>query len=163
MDNYRYFDEMYKDFIKTATGVFKETVPPIMTESHKEAIELEVYARYEPTMYNGSVYDYMDRRYGDNGLLDEHNFEYDIEINKNSIVIILYNETKGNQYVPNNQSDMFIDKIVVTGDGYSWEGSNIAKTKMERDFYKMTEEIMKSDKVRNKIIKEFNKRGIVMW
>lgn len=163
MANYQYFDKMYKDFIKTATNTFKDVVPPIMTDAHKESIELEVYARYEPTWYNGSTFDFMDRRYGDNGLLDEHNFKYDIEINKNSIVIILYNETKGNQYVPNNQSNIFIDEIIITGNNYSWKNSDIAKSKMERDFYAMTEKIMESDKVRNKIINEFKKRGIVMW
>lgn len=163
LTNYQYLDKMYKDFIKTASKTFTDVVPPIMTDAHKEAIEIEVYARYEPTMYNGSVYDYVDRRYGDNGLIDEHNFKYDIEINKNSIVIILYNETKGNQYAPNNQSDIFIDSVIITGKGYSWSNSNIAKSKMQRDFYAMTEKIMESDKVRDKIIKEFNKRGIVMW
>ena len=154
---------MYKDFIKQASETFKDVVPPIMTEAHKEAILLEVYARYEPSWYNGATYDFMDRRYGDNGLLDEHNFKYDIEINKNSIVIILYNETQGNQYVPNNQKNVFIDEIIVTGQGYSWKNSRIARSKMERDFYTLTEKIMESDKVRDKIIKEFRKRGIVMW
>lgn len=153
--NYQYFDKMYKDFIKSATETFKKTVPPIMTDAHKEAIEIEVYARYEPDSY--------DRRYGDNGLLDEYNFKYDIEINKNSIVVILYNETKGNPYVPNNQSNVFIDEIIVSGNNYSWKSSRIAKSEMERDFYTMTEKIMESDKVRKKIINEFKKRGIIMW
>lgn len=163
MANYKYFDKMYKDFIKIASKNFEEVVPPIMTEAHKEAIEIEVYARYEPTLYNGSAYDFVDRRYGDDGLLDEHNFKYDIEINNNSIVIILYNETKGNQYAPNNQNNIFIDKVIVTGEGYSWKNSNIAKSPIERDFYAMTEKIMESDRVRDKIIKEFNKRGIIVW
>lgn len=160
---YRNLNEMYNNYVKEVKKTFAEVVPPIMSEAHKEAIEIEVYARYEPSWYNGSIFDFMDRRYGDNGLLDEHNFKYDIEINKNSIVIILYNETKGNQYVPNNQSQIFIDEIIVTGEGYSWKNSHIAKTKMERDFYAMTEKIMNSDKVRFKIIKEFNKKGLIVW
>ncbi|MBS5307790.1 hypothetical protein [Clostridium sp.] len=163
MANYKNLDKMYKDYIKTVTKTFTEIVPPIMTEEHKEAIMMEVYLKYDPTWYNGSIFDSMDRRYGDNGLLDEHNFKYDIDINKNSIVITLYNETKGNQYAPNNQSTIFIDEILVTGEGYSWESSDIAKSGMERDFYKVTEQLMNSDKVKNMIIKEFNKRGIIVW
>lgn len=163
MANYKSLEKMYADYIKSVKSAFEEVVPPIMKDVHKEAIMMEVYLKYDPTWYNGSKYDFMDRRYGDNGLLDEHNFEYDIDINKNSIVITLYNETKGNQYVPNNQRNIFIDEIIVTGNNYSWKGSNIAKSGMERDFYAVTEEIMNSDKVRNKIINEFNKRGIVVW
>lgn len=163
MANYKNLEKMYSDYIKSVKSTFEEVVPPIMKDVHKEAIMLEVYAKYDPTWYNGSTYDFMDRRYGDNGLLDEHNFEYDIDVNKNSIVITLYNQTKGNQYVANNQSSIYIDSMIVTGEGYSWKNSNIAKSKLERDFYAVTEEIMNSDKVRNRIIREFNKRGIVVW
>ena len=157
MANYKDINSMYKDYIKTVKNAFTEIVPPIMKEVHKEAILLEVYGKYDPTWYNGSKYDYMDRRYGDNGLLDEHNFEYDIDVNKNTIVITLYNETKGNQYVPNNQSSIYIDSILVTGEGYSWKNSGIAKSGLERDFYAVTERIMQSNEIRNKIINEFNK------
>lgn len=161
--NYKNINDMYADYIKEVKNTFAEIVPPIMTEAHKKAIQMEVYLRYNPSWYNGSTFDFMDRRYGDNGLLDEHNFKYDIDVNKNSIVITLYNETRGNQNVSNNQSDIFIDEIIVTGQGYSWKNSSIAKSRMERDFYAVTEQIMNSDEVRFKIIKEFNKRGLIVW
>lgn len=160
---YKNLKQMYEDYVKTVKDNFVEIVPPIMEEKHKEAIVVEVYEKYEPSMYNGTQFDFVDRRYGDNGLLDEHNFKYEIDVNKNSVVITLYNETKGHQYAPNNQSNIFIDEIIVTGDNYSWKNSEIAKSKMKRDFYEATERLMNSKEVRNKIIQEFNKRGLKVW
>lgn len=160
MANYVDIKKMYDDFIKKATLNLKEVVPPIMTEVHKEAIVIEVYESYEPTLYNGTL-DFVDRRYGDNGLLDEHNFEYQFDINKNSMTVTLYNKTKGNQYAPNNQRYTYIDSIIVTGDGYSWKNSGV--NGVPRDFYKATEEILAKPEIRNKIIKELNKRGFKVW
>jgi hypothetical protein len=157
MPNYKDFKKQYNDYIKEVSRIFQQSAPPIMKEAHKKAILMEVYYRYEPTQYGDF------RRYGDNGLLDESNFDIEIDINKNTITITLYNETKGNQYMPNNQSSMFVDEIIVSGEGYSWKNSNIAKHHMERDFYRMTEEIMNSEEVRDKIIKEFNKNGLIVW
>lgn len=156
MANYKNLEDMYKEFMKDAKKAFQEVVPPIMTEVHKEAIEIEVYAKYSPTMY--------DRRNGSDGSLsDEKNFIYDFDIKGNSIFITLYNETKGNPNEPNNQSNTFIDKIIVTGDGYSWKNSGIARMGIKRDFYLVTEQIMASDEIRNKIIKELNKKGFKVW
>lgn len=163
MAKYTDLEKMYKEFVKQTTQAMREVVPTIMTEAHKEAIVIEVYGKYEPTMYNGEVYDFVDRRYGDNGLLDEYNYLYEFDVNRNTLVITLYNETRGNQYAPNNQSGIYIDEIIVTGDNYSWKNSQIAKMGLKRDFYKVTEEIMGTPKFRNEIIKELNKRGLNVW
>ena len=154
---YKDFKKMYNDYVNSIKNACIDVIPPIMEEKHKEAIVIEVYSAYQPT------YGDENRRFGDNGFLDDNNIEFDVKVNKNKIIITLYNETKGNPYLPNNQSNMFIDEIIVTGEGYSWKNSEIAKNKLKRDFYEATEKLMNSDEVRKKIIKELNKRGFKVW
>lgn len=151
--HFRNLTDMYEKFKNDAISSVNDIVPPIMKETMKEAIEIEVYAKYEPTQYQ--------RRYEKGGLLDERNMKHDLIVTENSVKIILINYTKGDDrgVYPNTQPYEYIDSIIVTGEGYTWTDSGIAQSSMERDFYTKTEELLKTTNIINEIKKEMRRKG----
>lgn len=154
MPTFNNFDKLYNEWKKISTESVEKVIPPIMKSKMKEAVMVEVYLAYNPTMYEEN------RRYGDNGMLDEDNYNYEIFITHRGIEVLMRNETYGNPYVANNQSSILIDEIIISGEDYSWKGSKIAKEKLPRDFYSKTEELLRDNEVRLKIIKELRDNGI---
>lgn len=148
------FDKLYNEWKKISIETVEKVIPPVMKEKMKESVYIEVYMAYNPTVYEPY------RRYGDNGMLDEDNYKYDITVTSKGIEVLMRNETYGNAYMPNNQHSILIDEIIISGEGYSWKGSGISKGKIPRDFYKKTEELLGDSDVRMKIISELKKNGI---
>lgn len=158
MGYYTTYEQLYNAWKKQCSETVKEVVPPVMKSKMKEAIKMEVYARYEPTLY--------DRRYDkDGGLLDDVNYKYKIEINDNKIIVVMTNDAKGDdrgKYV-NTQPDTYIDSILISGTGYTWEKSRMYSIQPHpRDFYAKTEELLNDGEIRMKIIQSLNKKGIIV-
>lgn len=155
MANYTDFNKMYYDWLNTCQKTVQDVVPNVMKDKMVEAIEIEVYGTYTPIMY--------DRRYGSDGSLSDKNvMREEFSFSGNKMTVYLFNDAKGNNDYPNNQSSTFIDKIIVTGDGYSWKNSNIAKMGLARDFYAKTEELLNDGEIMNKIKNELRSRGVII-
>jgi len=153
---YRSLQSMYKEFKKTVTDTIEDVVPPIMKEKMAEAIELEVYMRYSPTMYI--------RREEDGGLSDIRNMEHSIDIKGNKIIVTLVNKTRGNKnYKDYDYEEGYIDSIIITGTDYTWQGSKIYKSQpYPRDFYEKTNELLNDGEVRKAIIKKLKSEGLIV-
>lgn len=147
-------EDMYKRFKADAIESVNDVAPPVMKKTMQKAIEIEVYSTYEPSLYT-------DRRYDDGGLKDIDNMKHELIIEDKKIKIVLKNYTKGDNrgIYPNTQPNIYIDTIVVTGKGYNWKNSDIARFTMERDFYKKTEELLRTSNIINEIKKEMKRKG----
>lgn len=151
MSQFNSLQSLYDEWKKQSTKVVEKVVVPVMKEKMSEAIIYEVYAKYTPTIY--------ERRMEDGGLLDEDNMIHRIDIEGNKIIVTLYNNTLGNDNYKYHSND-YIDSIIVSGEGYTWENSRIANAHMPRDFYTETEKLLEDGEVKQKIIQELIKNGI---
>lgn len=142
---------LYKQWEEACIKTIEEVVPEIMKEKMKEAIEYEVYAKYTPTVYQ--------RRREDGGLLDESHMIHKIEMHGSRITVTLYNNTLGNQDYKYSSND-YIDSIIVSGDGYTWKGSNIYNNPIQRDFYTETERLLQETNIRTEIINRLRSLGL---
>lgn len=136
---------MYNRWVANCQQAVETTVPPLMKEVMKEAIEIEVYAKYIPIAY--------ERRQDNGGLTDKENMDYEVELEGSKIKIIMYNTTRREKGQPE-----FIDSVIVTGQGYQWN-SSIKKAQMPRDFYKVAQEIIDSEEFRIKIKRKLKFRN----
>lgn len=143
--------KQYADWLRACKETVADVVPPVMKDKMVEAVEYEVYARYSPTSY--------DRRMESGGLSDKDNMVHRIDIKGNRIDVILYNNTLGNSDYEYSSND-YIDKIIITGEGYTWKGSNIYNNPIERDFYSKTEELLNDGELRHKIIASLRSKGL---
>lgn len=148
---FRDLSSMYDKFKEDAVATVNDIAPPIMKDTMQEAIRIEVYAKYDPSEY--------ERRYEKGGLMDERNMKHDLIVTDKSVKIMLTNYTKGNGDYPNSQPYEYIDDIIVSGQGYTWERSDIYKSQMSRDFYTKTEELLKNTNILNEIKREMRRKG----
>jgi hypothetical protein len=120
-----------------------------MKDEMVKGIQMEVYARYNPTQYK--------RRYGNGGLEDKNNMVSNVSVEGNRIYIDLENVTRG----AGDNSYQRIDDIIVSGTGYTWRKSNIYKMQpYPRDFYDRTQRIIDQDgKIESLIFSQLKSRG----
>ena len=142
--------EMYNKFKDDAIDTVNDIAPPIMKDSMVEAIKIEVYAKYDPSEY--------ERRYNRCGLADKINMKHDLIITDKSVKIMLVNYAKGNSRVGDNSYE-HIGDIIVSGQGYTWTRSEIYHTQLKRDFYTVTEELLKETNILNEIKREMRRKG----
>ena len=105
---------------------------------------------------------------GNDGLKNTKNFSFGIISNppttytKGEVIMKIRNVANGNTNYPNHD-DGYIDKIIITGKGYSWENSAFHQAEyngnpIKRDFYKETKNRMKG-KLGKVLEKELKKMG----
>lgn len=113
------FDYLNANVVIIMQQIVNEEVIPIMLD----VIKKEVYDAYEPTLYQ--------RRYANDGLLDQTNFDVDMDIRSNIIEIKVRNNTK-----PNGEYNQpYLDVMIVEG---------TPKMPMKRDFYEATREVLRT-------------------
>lgn len=139
--------EAYNAWKQSIEVIAPDIVADVMKDTMQEAVRYSVYARYEPTEYI--------RREDDGGLSDKKNMIHDIEISNNKIIITLYNDTKG------VESMDYIDDVIVTGTGYTWEDSVIYQAQpFPRDFYEETKKLLSTPECMNLIKERLINAGI---
>lgn len=122
---------LFRHLEKQATKVLINDVANVAKEEMSQTIKEEVYKSYSPTEY--------ERREDDGGLSDVRNMVAKPEGN-NEISIRNMTTGSGDDY------SQLIDQIIVYGQGYTWEESEIYKMQpFPRDFYKMTAERLKGN------------------
>lgn len=129
--------QLHKDVKDSLITIKLNNITPTMIE----AIERVVYDAHT---YEGK-YGY-ERRKSDGGLTDPDNIKMTFE-NKgstDSVEVVIRNMTVGNKdyegsvYHWGKSYTYEIDRIIVSGVGYSWTESAFYKNKMPRDFYEAT-------------------------
>lgn len=147
-----FFEEMKRIVQET---VEKEVVQYIY-EVMQDMIALTVYNAYSPT-------DYDRRGESDGGLGDITTYDYKIDMSENGFNITVFANTQGNSNAPNaNLVGEPIDEVIVTGQGYSWEQSNIYRQQpYPRDFYKATlDNLILTGALDNIVRQSFKEKGI---
>ena len=128
------FDYLNANVILIMQQIVNEEVIPIMLD----VIKKEVYDVYEPTFYQ--------RRYANNGLLDQTNFEVEMDAGKNFVEIKVRNNTKPN----GKYTQPYLDVMIVNG---------TPNMPMKRDFYEATRDVLRTQLPR--IVKEkFEQHGL---
>ena len=130
-------------------------------DSMVDAIYETVYDPFAPT----EKFPYH-RRYEDGGLSDRDNFimTESPTIGMNSVEVVIRNITKGNNSYWGSVQDwggsytFEIDRIIVSGKGYSWTNSRFYQVRIPRDFYEATRQKVESY-LRKRIIEELKEKG----
>lgn len=118
----------YNQICETVKQTVIENAIDYIYEVMREEIYLTVYNVYTSKDYK--------RRYDSNGgLADMSQFNYKINVTNNGFTIDVYDDAKGN----GDNSNEYLDEIIVKGDMYTWEESDIYKMQpFPRDFYQAT-------------------------
>lgn len=133
-------------------AVTESTVIDYIYDVLQDAIEQIVYEAYK-----GSY----QRRHNVGGLADKKFFDFTVDkVSDNKMIINVYTNVKTNG---RNKSD-YLDKIIVEGDSYDWENSEIYKMQpFPRDFYEYAENELRSDPTFKKLLADsLKKKGITL-
>lgn len=135
-----------KKIAKALQTEVAETAKRVMSETIKDV----TYQQYSPTEYI--------RREDNNGLSDVRNMETTVQDDN---TISIRNMTEGNTSYPQSY-DGLIDEIIVSGAGYTWEGSQIyGMQPYPRDFYADTvEELKNTNELTYAMYKGLQKQGL---
>lgn len=121
---------------KIITAICSDAIKNVISELHRQAIQTEVYDSYDPTQHN--------RRYNNNGLMDDDNFDWDIKLDDNMVTLLMKNITKP---INSNLSSDDLMNIIESGVGYDWENSNIYKSMpYPRPFIQRTRELIEENR-----------------
>lgn len=134
---------MAKDDIDNILIDIEKDITRITDSKISNAVE-KVYSEEVEKMYNEYDRNYYNPRYKDGGFADESNWDTDVKINKDGVVLTLTNETK-----PKYDSIYRLDQIIEEGI-YNWrrhpEARPIYKRTQERiEDENMIEEILESE------------------
>lgn len=134
---------MAKDDIDNILIDIEKDITRITDSKISNAVE-KVYSEEVEKMYNEYDRNYYNPRYKDGGFADESNWDTDVKINKDGVVLTLTNETK-----PKYDSIHRLDQIIEEGI-YNWrrypEARPIYKRTQERiEDENMIEEILESE------------------
>ena len=112
------FDYIQSSSAMVMQQIVNEDIIPIMLD----VIRAEVYDVYEPKVY--------ERRFANDGLLDQTNFDVQMDISKDFIQATVRNTTR-----PNDKSEgRYLDIMILEG---------TPNMPMERDFYEATRLILR--------------------
>ncbi len=113
-----------KDLLDATQGVLETAIADLMKKNVSESVQVNVYAKYTPTMY--------ERRGDDGGLSDEDCYRTSTEQGYSTVTLRLENLAYGNaRYAswgrrPSQGIDPGkITNIIESGNGYHWTGSRI--------------------------------------
>lgn len=142
--------------------LLRRDVEVALERTKKNYIDNEMQQAIEDTVYAiqfDSMYPYERRGDGgvdgNDGLKNKKNFSFGIISNpptsytNGEVIMKIRNVANGNTDYPNHD-DGYIDKIIITGKGYSWENSAYYQAEyvgkpIKRDFYKETKKRMKGN------------------
>ena len=134
---------MAKDDIDNILMDIEKDITRITDSKISNAVE-KVYSEEVEKMYNEYDRNYYNPRYKDGGFADESNWDTDVKINKDGVVLTLINETK-----PKYDSTHRLDQIIEEGI-YNWRRHPEARPVYERtqeriEDENMIEEILESE------------------
>ena len=117
-----------------------------ITDIDDSMVEAIYESVYDPYPFDPTIKDPYHRRYERKGLSDKRNFELfpSESIGLNSVEVVIRNMTQGNNDYRSSVQDWSgsytfeIDRIIVNGQGYSWQNSRFYNGTKPRDFYKAT-------------------------
>lgn len=106
----------------------------IITNLMVNTIEELVYERYNPTLYRRR----FDGMNGAGGYGFAHKYSQVVQFNVNMTEIEIFNKAKGQRYdhisKTYQQTDVYLQPIIESGQGYTWKKSQIYQSKMARPF-----------------------------
>lgn len=127
-------ESLWKYAKKEIKNAVKNEVVDEIKNVEQETIQEVVLDAYTPTYY--------DRRSevssGEEGLISKKNMVADYTEGDNFIEVNITNDTRGNSNYVGSTSG-YIDEIIEFGEGYTWQGSQLAIKKMPRPFTEVTQ------------------------
>jgi hypothetical protein len=148
MSEFKNFDDVIKDTQMKINITLQKEIAEDIKALMKQHIKNDVYDAYTSSAKVPYV-----RRKENGGLLDNNNFQ--ITFVKGQLIV--KNITKGKD---NNE---WIIPIIETGKGYTWEESEIYKTKLSRPFNELTQDDLEKGEFLKILRKQlFMKYGIVI-
>lgn len=141
-------ESLWKYAQKEIKDVMKNEVVEVIKDVEQETIQEVVLDVYTPTYYDRR----SEESNGEEGLISRDNMVADYVETKNSIEINITNDTRGNTDYPKSTSG-YIDEIVEYGEMYTWEQSEIYKSKLPRPFTSVTQKKIDDSDIVVKTIK----------
>ncbi|MEM5009243.1 hypothetical protein WKH57_00850 [Niallia taxi] len=139
---YDNLDRLIKGLAKELEATMNDQVEKVARKKLKEQVDETVYKSYTPSQYVRT-----------GGLIQDSNIKSNVSA-KGSDIELTVQSTR-------SEDGKDIAKIIETGRGYSWESSEIARSKMPRPFHAKTEEELASTGEHVQAIKNgLKQRGI---
>jgi hypothetical protein len=141
---------LFKHIQSEATKSLKSNVAPVARQEMSETIQEVTFNQYDPS-------EYVRRELrGEKGLSSIENIQVEL-VDDHTISIENVTTGDGDDY------GQPIDEVIVSGNGYTWEGSRIynARPPLERDFYADTADRLRQNGKHVDALKEgMIKRGL---
>lgn len=133
---YDNLDELFNDLKDELSTSMLTSVDKVVKKVYRDNVK-KMYDSYNPTYYQ--------RRYDNDGFLDENNWQSNIDEMGDSFEYVMTNETK-----PMYDTNYRLDEIIESGEGYTWK-----RHPKKRPVYEWTQEEIDSDnEVENAIYKD---------
>lgn len=141
-------ESLWKYAKKEIKDVMKNECVEEIKDVEQETIQEVVLDAYSPTYYDRR----SEESNGEEGLISKKNMVADFVESENFIEVNITNDTLGNSAYSGSTSG-YIDEVIEYGEGYTWQGSQIAIKKMPRPFTEITQKKIDDGEIIAKTIK----------